>query len=100
MNFLKNYLINILENALYRLRNDECTAEEIESVSSALKDNLCTYTTIDNIAKKYNKPNRAVHDAINRHRWGNKLRPKRIHLYKTEEIEDALPLTWERKKKD
>ena len=94
--FLKNYLISFLQNALDRLNNDECTAEEMSSVSSLIKDNVCSYTTIDNIADKYNKPKRAVHDAINRNRYGNKLRPKRVHLYKKDEIEDALPKTWKK----
>ncbi len=94
MNFIKIYLILILENALDRLRNDKCTTEEMESAYNICKDNLITNATASEIAEKFDQKPRLVHDAINRNRWGTKLKPSRKVYFNMSEVLSILPKGW------
>ncbi len=93
----KKELIFYLKNALHRLENDECTTEEIESTTKAIRNNVCTYTTIKDVAEQFDKHPRDVHNAINRNRWGNKLKAIRKVFYRANEIYDVAPNKWKSK---
>ncbi len=94
---IKNFILDIIDNMRERLENDECTEDELNSMYNVAKQHLVSYTTINDAAKRFNKNNRLIHDAIGRNRYGNKLRPIRKVYYNFIELLDAIPRTWSKK---
>ena len=66
MDALKNNLSEIIGYIKYKVDNDLCTPEEIESVSKMAMENLELYGTIEDMAKFYNVPESKVRNTINR----------------------------------
>ena len=56
MDALKNNLSEIIGYIKYKVDNDLCTPEEIESVSRMAMENLELYGTIEDMAKFYGVP--------------------------------------------
>ncbi len=94
MNFVKLYIESILENALTRLRNDKCTQDELDSAYKICKNHLVSNATAKEIAEQFNKDTRHVHDAINRNRYGDKLKPTRKVYFNIAEVLAILPKRW------
>jgi len=91
----KRYLHDMLSFLQYKLDNNLCTMEEIESVSKTLQENLQVSGTIKDFAKFYNKPEVNVRVAIH-----DKLadKPKRVVLYPFHKFAKVVPDKWRDKK--
>ena len=66
MDALKHNLSEIIGFIKYKVDNDLCTPEEIESVSRMAMENLELYGTIEDLAKFYDVPESKVRNTINR----------------------------------
>lgn len=93
----KRYLHDMLSFFQYKLDNNLCTMEEIESVSKTLQENLQVSGTIKDFAKFYNKPEVNVRVAIH-----NKLldKPKRVVLYPFQKFAKVVSEKWRDNKKE
>ena len=93
----KRYLHDMLSFLQYKLDNNLCTMEEIESVSKTLQENLQVSGTIKDFAKFYNKPEVNVRVAIH-----NKLldKPKRVVLYPFQKFAKVVSDKWRNNKKE
>lgn len=87
----KKILIEILDYYKYKIDNDLCTPEEIESVSKMVQSNLELYGTIEDIAKFYGVPESRIRNTINR-----KLidKPKRRVYYRFLRFMRIAPEKW------
>lgn len=74
----KEILSEILSYYKYKVDNNLCTMEEIESAKKVLEENMEVYGTIDDFAKFYDKTPVNVRVAINRKMLA---KPKRKLLY-------------------
>lgn len=92
----KRILAEILDFYKYKVDNNLCTPEEIESASRVLQENMEMYGTISDFARFYGVPEVNVRVAIN-----SKLsaKPKRKVLYPFHKFLKIVPARW-RKKKD
>lgn len=93
----KQYLHDMLSFLQYKLDNNLCTMEEIESVSKTLQENLQVSGTIKDFAKFYNQPEVNVRVAIH-----NKLldKPKRVVLYPFQKFAKVVSDKWRNNKKE
>ena len=93
MDALKNNLSEILGYIKYKVDNNLCTAEEIESVSRMAMENLELYGTIEDLSKFYGVTEHNVRSTINR-----KLidKPKRRVYYRFLSFMKVVPNKWKR----
>ena len=91
MDALKKYISEILGYIKYKVDNDLCTPEEIESVSRMVKENLELYGTIEDISNFYGVSEPLVRSTINR-----KLidKPKRRVYYRFLSFMKIAPKKW------
>ena len=62
----KELIQQMLDFYRYKLENDCCTMEELESISKMLQNNLEVIGTIEDFAKYCGKPEQYVRNVINR----------------------------------
>ena len=91
MDALKNNLSEIIGYIKYKVDNDLCTPEEIESVSKMAMENLELYGTIEDMAKFYNVPESKVRNTINRKMIE---KPKRRVYYRFLSFMKIVPSKW------
>ena len=91
MDALKNNLSEIIGYIKYKVDNDLCTPEEIESVSKMAMENLKLYGTIEDLAKFYDVPESKVRNAINRKMIE---KPKRRVYYRFLSFMKIVPAKW------
>lgn len=91
MDALKKNLSEILGYIKYKVDNDLCTPEEIESVSKMAQANLKLYGTIEDLAKFYGVSESRIRNTINR-----KLidKPKRRVYYRFLSFMRIAPDRW------
>ena len=87
----KNYLIEILEFYIYKLKSDGCTMDEINSATNALEQNMQINGTITDFAKFYGKPESQIRATIARRLFA---KPKRILLYPFHAFIKIIPDSW------
>lgn len=75
----------------YKLDNNLCTPEEIESAKNAFMDNMEMYGTITDFAKFYGVSEGNVRTAINRKLLA---KPKRVLLYPFHKFRKIVPEKW------
>lgn len=92
----KNYLIEMLEFYIFKLKKDGCTMDEINSVTETLQENIPISGTIKDFAEFYNQPESAVRTVLARKVFDN---PKRVLLHPFCSFAKCVPINW-RKKKD
>ena len=87
----KESLSEIVGFIKYKIDNDLCTPEEIESASRVLQENMEMYGTIADFAKFYGVPEVNVRVAIN-----SKLsaKPRRKVLYPFHKFLKIVPEKW------
>lgn len=90
----KQILSEILRFYLYKLDNDLCTMEEIESATRALEEDMDIHGTIQDFAKFYQVSEGNVRTTINRKMFGS---PKRRVYYRFIEFMKAAPERWRKK---
>ena len=91
MDALKNNLSEIIGYIKYKVDNDLCTPEEIESVSKMAMENLKLYGTIEDLAKFYKVPESKVRNTINRKMIE---KPKRRVYYRFLSFLKIVPEKW------
>ena len=91
MDALKNNLSEIIGYIKYKVDNDLCTPEEIESVSKMAMENLKLYGTIEDLAKFYEVPESKVRNTINRKMIE---KPKRRVYYRFLSFMKIVPAKW------
>lgn len=93
----KRTLSEILDYYKYKVDNNLCTPEEIESASKVLQENLDMYGTVEDFAKFFGVSETQVRSAINR-----KLidKPKRRVYYRFISFLKVAPRAWREKRKD
>lgn len=91
MDALKHNLSEIIGYIKYKVDNDLCTPEEIESVSKMAMENLELYGTIGDMAKFYNVPESKVRNTINRKMIE---KPKRRVYYRFLSFMKIVPNKW------
>lgn len=91
MDALKKNISEILGYIKYKVDNDLCTPEEIESVSKMAQANLELYGTIEDLSKFYGVSEGNIRSTINR-----KLldKPKRRVYYRFLSFMKVAPKKW------
>lgn len=87
----KQILSEILRFYLYKLDNDLCTMEEIESATRALEEDMDIHGTIQDFAKFYQVSEGNVRTTINRKMFG---KPVRRVYYKFLDFMKTVPDKW------
>lgn len=90
----KKYVSEILEFWKYKLDNNLCTMEEIDSVAKTLEQTLDIKGTISDFAKFYDVPENSIRVNINR-----KLiaKPERKVYYPFLKFAKIIPEKWRKK---
>ena len=91
MDALKNNLSEIIGYIKYKVDNDLCTPEEIESVSRMAMENLELYGTIEDMARFYGVQESKVRNTINRKMIE---KPKRRVYYRFLSFMKIVPAKW------
>lgn len=91
MDALKNNLSELIGYIKYKIDNDLCTPEEIESVSKMVMENLELYGTIEDMAKFYGVQESKVRNTINRKMLE---KPKRRVYYRFLSFMKIVPERW------
>lgn len=91
MDALKNNLSELIGYIKYKIDNDLCTPEEIESVSKMVMENLELYGTIEDLAKFYGVQESKVRNTINRKMLE---KPKRRVYYRFLSFMKIVPEKW------
>lgn len=91
MDALKNNLSELIGYIKYKIDNDLCTPEEIESVSKMVIENLELYGTIEDMAKFYGVQESKVRNTINRKMLE---KPKRRVYYRFLSFMKIVPEKW------
>ena len=85
-------LSEILGYYKYKVDNNLCTPEEIESATRVLQENMEMNGTIDDFAKFYGKSKDAVNSVIKRRMF---QKPKRnVVLYPFHVFQKLVPKSW------
>ena len=92
----KSTLSEILGYYKYKVENNLCTMEEIESATKALEGNLEIYGTTEDMANYFGVPNSNVRNVISRKVFD---KPKRRVYYRFLAILKAAPTKWLNKNK-
>jgi|GEM_PF-5352291 hypothetical protein len=91
----KTYLAEILDYYKYKLDNNLCTMEEMNSLAKTIQENMEIQGTISDFAKFYDQPESSVRATISR-----KLldKPKRKVFYPFNSFSRIVPNKWHKNK--
>jgi hypothetical protein len=92
---VKKYLIEILDYYKYKVENDLCNLEEMNSVIRSLEENAKVTGTISDFARFFNVPETTVRTNIFRKMFS---KPKRKVLYSFSEFLKIVPARWRNNK--
>lgn len=90
----KDYLIEILEFYIYKLKSGKCTQQETDSAAKALVSNIEIDGTISDFAKFFNVSESNVRAVIARKLLA---KPKRVLLYPFHKFLQIIPESWRKK---
>lgn len=88
------YLIEILEFYIYKLKGGKCTTEEINSATKVLQENMEIHGTISDFANFYGVSESNVRANIARKLFA---KPKRVLLYPFHKFMKIIPDSWRKK---
>ena len=91
----KSYLIEILDYYKYKLENDLCTMDEINSATQALEKDMRVTGTIEDFANFYGVSQNTVRTNIFRKLFA---KPKRKVLYPFHDFNRIVPDKWHKDK--
>jgi len=90
----KDYLIEILEFYIYKLKSGKCTQQEAESAARTVVSNMEINGSISDFAKFYGVSESNVRAVIARKLFA---KPKRILLYPFHLFMKVIPESWRKK---
>lgn len=91
----KKYILDIIDFIRYKVDNDLCTPEELESVAKAVEKDIVLYGTAEDIAKFYDKSQSAVRTELSR----NVLdKPKRRVFHRFDRFCKSVADKWNKNK--
>ena len=91
----KTYLLEILDYYRYKLDNNLCTMEEINSLAKTIEENMEIHGTISDFAQFYEQPESSVRATISRKLLA---KPKRKVFYPFHTFARIVPDKWHKKK--
>lgn len=90
----KEYLIEILEYYIFKLKEDKCSMDEIESVTKAVEQNMEIHGTISDFSRFYGVSESNIRANIARKLFA---KPKRVLLYPFHKFIKIVPENWRKK---
>lgn len=87
----KQHLKEIFQFGIYKLDNNLCTPEEIESASRIVQESLQMNASIEDLAKFYDVPESRIRNTINRKMIE---KPKRRVYYRFNSFMKIAPEKW------
>ena len=87
----KTYLAEILDYYKYKLDNNLCTMEEMNSLAKTIQENMEIQGTISDFAKFYDQPESSVRATISRKLLA---KPKRKVYYPFHKFVKIVPEKW------
>lgn len=90
----KTYLAEILDYYKYKLDNNLCTMEEMNSLAKTIQENMEIQGTISDFAKFYDQPESSVRATISRKLLA---KPKRKVHYPFHKFVKIVPEKWREK---
>lgn len=91
----KAYLAEILDYYKYKLDNNLCTMEEMNSLAKTIEENMEIQGTISDFAKFYDQPESSIRATIARKLLA---KPKRKVYYPLHHFAKIVPDKWRKKK--
>lgn len=91
----KTYLAEILDYYKYKLENNLCTMEEMDSLAKTIQENMRIHGTISDFAKFYEQPESNIRATIARKLLA---KPKRKVLYPFGQFAKIVPAKWRKAK--
>lgn len=91
----KTYLTEILDYYKYKLDNNLCTMEEMDSLAKTIEEKMEIQGTISDFAKFYDQPESSVRATISRKLLA---KPKRKVYYPFHLFSRIVPTKWHKKK--
>lgn len=91
----KTHLIEILDFYKYKLQNNLCTMDEINSATKVLEENMQMEGTIKDFANFYDVPEVTVRTTIFKKLLS---KPKRVVLYPFHKFRQIVPDKWRKNK--
>lgn len=91
----KTYLAEILDYCKYKLDNNLCTMEEMNSLAKTIQENMEIQGTISDFAKFYDVPETTIRTNIFRKMFA---KPKRKVLYPFNKFVQIVPEKWRKRK--
>ena len=88
----KKILVEILDYYKYKVDNDLCTMEEIESAKKVLEENMEIHGTIGDFSEFYGKSKDAVNGVIKRNLIAKPIR--NVVLYPFHKFRKIIPRSW------
>ena len=92
----KNEILEVLEFWKYKVTNNLCTPEEMESLSKMLQENMDMYGTVEDLAKFFDVSEAQIRTTINRKMID---KPKRRVYYRFMSFLKIIPKSWRDKRK-
>lgn len=91
-------ILNILDFMGYKVRNRQCTAEELRKFSDIATKEINTKATIDELSEFYGQSRSNVSNVISRRPIPKDKKPKRRIYYNFAWFNSIIPDSWKRGK--
>ena len=91
----KDYLIEVLEFFIFKLKRNGCTQAEMEAAAKTIQENMPIGGTISDFAEFYGVPETTVRTNIHRKMFA---KPKRVLLYPFQKFVEIVPAKWRKPK--
>lgn len=92
----EDFIIEVLDLFKAKLKNGNCTKEQVDAVHRIVSENLDIFATAEEIAEHYKKSTDAVHGVIKRRMFE---KPKRnVTLYSFSAFSRIVPTSWRKKR--
>lgn len=89
----KRIIVEVLDYLKYKVLNDDCTPEELRSISNTIGENLDINCTAKDLAEYYGQSQSNVRNVLNRNFMP---KPKRKTYYSFSHFIKFIPKSWRR----
>lgn len=91
---MRQTLINFLTYCIERLRNGECTEEELESAYREAVTHIDVRGTCDDFARFYGQPKTNIRNVLSRRYIPETQKPRRSVTYNFRWFDSIIPKSW------